>query len=362
MSRILFGGYLGCGNIGDDALLVGLLGALDAASPGNHYEVLSGAPEAMRRRFNLIAVDRRDKKSVQEAISRCDALIFPGGSIFQDATSIGSPYFYRDLVLRAKKAGKKVFLMAQGVGPLTTYFGKKWSADAFRAANVVSVRDPASANAIRALGVDRPVTLTADPAFLLPPPPAPDDAESYGTAGMKTVGICPRPFGDAKKSAAYFADLCRALRRASITPCLIEMDENVDGPLIDEIEKVFGGRLSHIKKPGLPSLVQTRLARMDGVIAVRLHGAILSASVGRAPFIASYDPKTLAAASMLGLPTPLSVQTVAADKMAEAFIQFHQRQETHDKVVASKLEGLQKAARLNVELITRTLSPADTLK
>lgn len=361
MSRILLGGYLGCGNVGDDALLAGLLSALDKESPGHHYEVLSGSPDIMRRKFNLQGVPRRDKKAVHEAIESCDVLIFPGGSIFQDVTSIGSPLYYKDLVIKAKKAGKRVLLLAQGVGPLKTYFGKKFSADAFRAADVVTVRDPASAAAIRNLGVERGILVTADSAFLLPPPAMEDD-DSFGAAGIKTIGICPRPFGDVKKSPVFYSELCKALRHHGYIPSLIEMDEEVDGPLIDEIEKVFGGRISHIKRPGMPSLVQSRMARMDGVIAVRLHGAVLAATVGQAPFILSYDPKTLAIASQLGLPTPFSIDSVKPEKAVEAFLDFQKRRETHQKTVASKMEGLRKAALQNVDVILRTLTPTATLK
>ncbi len=363
MSRILFGGYMGCGNLGDDAILVAFLAALDHLSPGHSYEVFTKSPDAMRSRFNLQGVPRRDKKEVQEAINRCDILLFPGGSIFQDATSVGSSLYYKDLVAKAKKANKKVYLLAQGVGPLSSFFAKKFATDAFNLADFITVRDPASGALLKQLGVKKPFQLSADSAFLLPAPPMEEDeSTSFGAAGIKTVGICPRPFGDAKKCAEFYSDLCKSLRSKNISPCLIEMDEEEDGPLIDQIEKTFGGRVSHIKGAKLPSKVQQRMARMEGIISVRLHGAIFAAGVGIPPYILSYDPKSLALASQLGLPTPMAVDKVKPEKVVDSFLEFHARKAHNAKLVAQKVVELKKLALSNVELVARTLATTDTLK
>lgn len=353
---------MGCGNLGDDAILIAFLSALDRIAPGHQYEAFAKSPDAMRSRFNIQGVARRDKKEIMAAIERCDALVFPGGSIFQDVTSVGSPLYYKDLVAKAKRAQKKVFLLSQGVGPLGSFFGKKFTTDAFNMADYVTLRDAASGALLQQLGVKRPYQITADSAFLLPPPPADEEAASFGAAGIKTVGICPRPFGDAKKCAAFYADLCKALRAKNIIPCLIEMDEEVDGPLIDQIETAFGGRVSHIKNAKLPAKIQQRMVRMEGIISVRLHGGIFAAGVGIAPYILSYDPKSLALASQLGLPSPLPVDKVKPEKVVEGFLEFNARAEQNNKIAAQKLEGLKKLAFSNAELVARTLAGADTIK
>lgn len=353
---------MGCGNLGDDAILLAFLSALDRISPGHQYEAFAKSPDSLRSRFNIQGVARRDKKEIVAAIDRCDALVFPGGSIFQDVTSVGSPLYYKDLVAKAKRANKRVFLLSQGVGPLGSFFGKKFTTDAFTMADFVTLRDAASGALIHQLGVKRPSQITADSAFLLPTPTADEEIESYGAAGIKTIGICPRPFGDPKKCASFYAELCKALRAKNIIPCLIEMDEEVDGPLIDQIESAFGGRVSHIKSAKLPSKIQQRMLRMEGIISVRLHGGIFAATVGIAPFILSYDPKSLALASQLGLPSPLPVDKVKPEKVVDAFLEFHGRAEQNNKIVAQKLDGLKKLALSNVELVARTLGAPDTIK
>ena len=61
----------------------------------------------MVRRYahELAAVDRE--------IQKCDALVFPGGSIFQDVTSLQSVGYYAQLVKRAKGAGKNCVVVHQ---------------------------------------------------------------------------------------------------------------------------------------------------------------------------------------------------------------------------------------------------------
>ena len=142
-SRLLLAGYFGCGNLGDDAILVGFV---DGVVKENHdLVVLSGAPEETYRLYGARSIARRDFKQIEEELERCDALVFPGGSIFQDVTSVRSPAYYSTLVTKAKKAGKKVFFLGQGVGPLKTFFGKRFAVSAFKAADAIVVRDPGSA-------------------------------------------------------------------------------------------------------------------------------------------------------------------------------------------------------------------------
>src|SRR5271165_5505123 len=107
MACILLAGYFGSGNLGDDAIMQGYVMGMRAAGMDETFEVLSGSTDTIQRYYNLQGYERKNMKSVAEGIARCDMLVFPGGSIFQDATSTRSVAYYRELVMRAKKAGKK---------------------------------------------------------------------------------------------------------------------------------------------------------------------------------------------------------------------------------------------------------------
>ena len=149
------------------------------------------------------------------------ALVFPGGSIFQDVTSTRSVMYYAGLVKMAKKAGKKVVLLSQGVGPLNSFFGKKAAGGAFDMADAITVRDPKSAQVIKDLGVNKTVTVAGDMAFLLPRPP--ESAQDFGAAGMKVVGVAPRPWGKKADAISLYAELARMMSQKGMVPMMIPM-------------------------------------------------------------------------------------------------------------------------------------------
>ena len=104
--RLLLAGYIGCGNLGDDAIALGFVQGL--GNSGYDVTVMSGRPEETNRLYGFSVIDRRDFKQYEEAVKSCDAVVFPGGSIFQDATSVRSVAYYSKIITLAKKAKKKV--------------------------------------------------------------------------------------------------------------------------------------------------------------------------------------------------------------------------------------------------------------
>ena len=255
MARLLFGGYFGCGNLGDDSILLGIVHGLE--SSGHDFTALSGTPEETYRQYGIASIPRREQAAVRHAIERCDALVFPGGSIFQDVTSVASVHYYAQLVFLAKKAGKKIVMVGQGVGPLNKFLGKRMALSAFTAADVIVVRDPSSATALAKLGVTRKVRIGADSAFLLPDKVAADSGQGFMVGDMRTVGIAPRPFGRRTKEVAeLFGGFARALFQANVMPVLIEMDRHEDGPLIDAINKQQGGKIPDLRKIHTPMQMQ----------------------------------------------------------------------------------------------------------
>ncbi len=317
MAKLLLAGYFGCGNLGDDAILVGFSDAL--GNRPHEITVLSGAPEDTYRYHKLHSVQRRDMRAVGEAIKACDAIVFPGGSIFQDVTSSRSVYYYLSLVKQAKAAGKKVILLGQGVGPLNSFMGKRWAATAFKMADAIAVRDPGSMTTLKNLGVEKSITVAADTAFLLPPPFQEEENQAgFQVGSMTTAGIAARPFGKGNAIAELFGETARLLFQNNYMPVLIEMDHKEDGPLIQDINTRNGGKVPDLRKQGRPQQIQTRLARMDAIIAVRLHAGILAATVGVPALMVSYDPKVTAFAKLMDLPC-LPLEGLTPTRLFEAF-------------------------------------------
>lgn len=355
MANLLLAGYFGAGNLGDDAILLGFIQGLGNTAHG--VTVMSGNPDEMSRLYGFTTIDRRDMNAFKRALESADALVFPGGSIFQDSSSVKSVAYYGQLVKLAKSKGKKIIFLGQGVGPLTTFLGKRWAASAFSMADAIAVRDPASKAAIQDLGVKNHIRVTADLAFLLPSP-AESDAVGFGVGTMKSVGISVRPHGKKDEIQSLFGEFARLLFNAQIMPVFIEMDRQHDGPLILEISKSQGGKIPDMRKMQTPMHVQQRMSRLDAVVAMRLHAGILAATVGVPPFMVSYDPKVAAFAKLLDLQTAPNVTGLTPQRLFESFTQFMKDRERNDKILARKKEELVKLAWSNMDILAEILPNA----
>ncbi len=352
-SNLLLAGYLGCGNFGDDAILLGFLEGI--SDYGYNFSVLASQPEKLMRTYGLSSVARFDASQVKNAIAECDALVFPGGSVFQDVSSVRSIIYYAGLVKTAKKAGKKVIMLGQGVGPINTFFGKKFARKAFDSADVLMVRDPQSVQTIRSLGCQVTPRVAADMAFLLPDP-AKDGAPAFSAGGMKTVGISIRPYGKLTNQIVdTFSDLSQMLFKAGWMPVLMGLDENEDFALMEKISKKNGGKVPDLKGVGGPVPLQQRISRMDAVIAMRLHAGILAATVGVPPYMVSYDPKVNAFANSLGLATPPSIEGLTAQRLFDGFTTFVKDRDRIADSLVRRREDLRSQAQENIKALHAAL-------
>ncbi len=346
----MLAGYLGAGNFGDDAAMLGLINGLRSTS--YDFLALSGNPEETYRLYNVRSFPRRDDKYVKEAMAQCDALVFPGGSIFQDVTSLGSVLYYEGLVSSAKKAGKKVIMVGQGVGPLTSFFGKRKALNAFNLADGITVRDPGAIQALKDLGCKRPAKLAADSAFLLPPPIAGTETEGFNVGNMRTVGVAPRAVKEKGRDiAGLFGEFCRLLYQSGTMPVLISMDKMEDNALIDEISKKQGGKVPDLKKVTTPMQLQERIARFDTVVAMRLHAGILAATVNVPALMISYDPKVTAYARIMEIGNALGLEGLTATRLLDAYVAFVKDKERNMKILEKKRAEQTQAALASVELI-----------
>lgn len=352
MPHIVLAGYLGCGNLGDDAVMLGIVERL---GPECEFTVLSGDPDETHRQYSLQSVPRKNFGQVELAMKRADAVIFPGGSVFQDSTSVKSVLYYAHIAKLAKKHSNKLIFLGQGVGPLKSFFGKRQSTAAFNSADLICVRDPGSMATLRDLGVKVKVHQAADSAFLLSPP-LQEEGSTYNVGGMKSIAIAPRPIHKkGNDDVVLMGEFCRMAYQAGYAPTLIEMDPAEDGPLIDAISKQQGGRIPQLRKLGSPMMVQQRLARMDSVVAVRLHAGILAASVGVPPLMVSYDPKVSAFSQQIGVGPALPIEGLTPSRLFDAFQNHLKERERLAVVVRQKLAEQQSSAMKNILLAREIL-------
>ncbi|WP_087069113.1 polysaccharide pyruvyl transferase CsaB [Cyanobium sp. NIES-981] len=294
--RPLLVGYYGEHNLGDDALLEVLLAALPA---GCRPTVTARDQSLVQRRYGVATVDRTSLAAVLEAVGRCDALVFGGGSLLQDSTSFLSLVYYATLVLLARSQGKPVLLWGQGLGPLRRKRSRWLVRGLLPLVTAVSWRDPASAALARSLGRRGEGAVGADPVWSVAP-------ELWRGEGGPIV-LCFRPTpqleGEGWRPWLQALEGLAPERELIWLPFHAHQDRGLLASLRAQglLSPALAARSRELS-PDRPREAMRLCAGSGLVLAMRLHGLILAAAAGAPTAALSYDPKVEAAASALGCP------------------------------------------------------------
>lgn len=295
--KVLISGYYGFGNLGDEAILSGLIAGLQARD--YRLSVLSNNPEKTRALHGVEAVTRY--KGLPSALLQCDAVISGGGGLLQDKTSARSLRYYLGVLRLAKALGKRCAVYAQSVGPLSPT-----GARAVRrtlADIPVAVRDGASQRLLASLDID--ATLVADAALLLPEP--------KGTTTMSlTPPVLLIPRGGYPEITEALIALAKALRVKGVPLAGMAIQPGQDDEPLKKLKEAVPELA--LWRADTPSAALSTVAGAAHVVSARLHGLIFAAAARR-PFSGIvYDPKVAAFAEEVGAPAyhlPLELDEVA---------------------------------------------------
>lgn len=295
MARVVIAGYYGYDNAGDEAIAEAVVYAFRTLAPGVHITVLSGQPARTRSRLGVDSVARFSPTAVARALARCHLFVFGGGSLLQDVTSFRSLLYYQALFALALALGKPVAVYANGLGPIRSRLGRAVTASLLRRARMVSLRDRHSWEEAIRLGVRAPL-LTADPAFLLSPPPPEELAEIVGTEGWDTmphprVGVAPRPWPASPRFVREMAASLDRLAREGASVVFIPMQYPHDTAAIEEIRAAMTQPARVLARRYEPRQLMGLFGQLDLVIGMRLHALIFAAAAGVPVVGISYDPK-----------------------------------------------------------------------
>ena len=314
--KLLVSGYYGFGNLGDEALLAGLLSGL----PGAQVTVLSGQPDATRALHNVGAVHRLTGLG---ALVTHDALLSGGGGLLQDKTSSRSLRYYLGVISLAKRLGKRVVVYGQSVGPLSPA-GERGVARALKGVPV-AVRDKPSQTLLARLDIS--AELVADAALALPAPLA-------RPAENAPVLFVPR--GGFREVTAAFAALAQRLEAEGVPLAGLALQPNEDErPLDDLVRAAPSLQKLTVRTPGeaLETVSGSRY-----VVSARLHGLIFAARAGRPASGVAYDPKVAAFCDEAGLPVhPVKVDV---DALYKEVFKFRGNKARTKMVVARAQTGL----------------------
>ncbi|MEP0765019.1 MAG: polysaccharide pyruvyl transferase CsaB [Fimbriimonadia bacterium] len=346
--KLVIAGYFGCGNLGDDAILAGFLEGI-AGLPVRPM-ALSGHPERTRRTFSIGSVHRMNLAAVRESLSGAEALVFAGGSIFQDVTSIRSVYYYAKLVSLGKSLTGRVILLGQGFGPVRTWLGRRFVRGALSQVDAIAVRDEESGRLATSLGAKCEVRLTADMAWLAKPEAGGDG--SFGIGDQGAVGLVPRLWRNTREVAAAFGGLSRHLSNQGKLPLLIPFEE-CDEKMASQMTALGHPSPTIVKGIRAPGALMARMERLQGVVTMRYHGALFAARAGIAPLLVSYDPKVAALAGVLGLPKSVPVEGLTADRLIAAWDEHERNHAALETNLLQKRQTLSEKALENIALLKR---------
>lgn len=283
--RVLLVGYFGFGNVGDELLrgiysdkLLQKLEDYDISVLSNN-QILDSKGQEVRfiHRSDLIAI-------IEELIS-CEAIIVPGGGVFQSITSCRSLLYYLLIIWLARKFKTKVILPAQGLGPwknkgfIAEHIHKQLAKE-LKKADYITVRDNASMSKYQEItSPDEKIELTTDLAFLKN-----NFLKKRPRGRIEFMRIYAILRGSVKSSPRIATELIQLVKDSeniNLVPVAFQPGEDSevwrkagwegDIKTVDNIETVFN--------------------EADLVISMRLHGCVIASIMG-IPWIGlSYDPK-----------------------------------------------------------------------
>ncbi|MBQ7299016.1 MAG: polysaccharide pyruvyl transferase CsaB [Clostridia bacterium] len=315
---LLFCGYYGFGNMGDDSLLRAIIANLRRIDPDARMTVMSRCPDKTARMYGTHAVNRFNPFSVIRAMRHAKVLIFGGGNLLQDGSSARSLYYYTWILKTAKRCGCRIMVYANGIGPLHLEKSRRAAADALSLADIITLRERDSVHECEVLGVrcDR-IRLTADPAFTLreaDPSWVSGLCARYGMVnGKRYFVVALREWKkDEERRCAAMAAICdRMYEEHGLIPVFLPMHEPLDMEINRAVQ--LRCRCETLLLSGLTGgEMLGLLRRVEFVAAMRLHTLIYSTAVGTPAIGLAYDGKLRAFMETTGQPYMLEEPDEAA--------------------------------------------------
>jgi polysaccharide pyruvyl transferase WcaK-like protein len=313
---LVFGGWFGSGNIGDDAILIGLRNAFHEAAPDVELVALSTDPTYTRGVCGVESVRLRGPRSALggglkeylPAFREVDGCLISGGTPFYDygylsrGIHVGLP-----IIL-----DKKIFCFSVGAKPITSPLGVRFMRLLLGRTSLVSARDDPSRRILQGFTTS-PVALTGDPALLMPPAREEAARRLLERAGVEVeepaVAVCPRLLSTdyrnhyhdeveastmnlIRESIAYAADKLLQDRYQVVFLPMHVAEPDDDRTEIEGIIRRMSSRGARVVVDWVhPREIMAALGLMRLVIGLRLHSLIFAASRGVPIVSVGYDAK-----------------------------------------------------------------------
>jgi polysaccharide pyruvyl transferase CsaB len=372
--RITISGSYGGMNLGDEAILEGLLGRLRASRPAA-ITVLSRNPSDTVARHGVDrAIEARShtRKEMTTELRGTDVFVLGGGGILYDRDAEA----YMREVLIAHELDIPVFVYAISAGPLTSQRSRLAVRDALNASSstVITVRDRLGYRLLEDVGVRREIHLTADPAFLLDPEDL--SAEVLATDGVdvsrRLVGFSVREPGPAAPDIdpeEYHALLANA---ADFVVNRFDADV-VFVPLERTDVQHSHGVVAHMQQAERAEILRRRytprqiihlMGRFEFAVGMRLHFLIFATLAGTPITALPYASKVAGLLEDLEIEMPPLGDISIGQLLARIDRSWDTRQTIRGAIQSHRTSLRQRAEQNNellVDLIRRRVRPEDQL-
>ena len=293
--RIAISGSYGGMNLGDEAILEGMLGQLRATLSAD-ITILSRNPSdtlARHRVEGAIAPRSLTRREMAEELRRFDLLILGGGGILYDHDV---EEYMREVFL-ANELNVPVFVYAISAGPLTRHAARQAVRDALNGSpsTVITVRDRLGYRLLEDVGVSQEIHLTADPAFLLDKEELPADSlRAQGVdVSRRLVGFSVREPGPAAPDIDpddYYQLLANAadfiVKRYDADVVFVPLertDVQHSHAVVAHMQRAEKAEI--VRRQFSPRQLIDLMGRFEFAVGMRLHFCIFSALSGT-PFTA----------------------------------------------------------------------------
>ncbi len=360
-SDIIINGYYGYKNTGDDALLQAMLDSIKKENPDAHITVLSASPKETALRYSVNSINRYNLIKVVKAMKKAKLFISGGGSLLQDVTSTKSLVYYTEMIKLAKRSGLKIMIYANGFGPINKQSNLERVKKALSSADYISVREPASREAILSLLPELDIKISADPAFSLTKANEKWSSKLCEKLGFTedkkyfAVSVRDWQYNDSK-IVSTLSDYCSHIHNQyGFIPVFITMQSSKDISIIGKIRERLNCEALTVNNITAKELLSV-MERMKFAVGMRLHFLIFSVIAATPSIGLSYDPKINALLEYIGLSNPFDTSNLSLEELigkTRELIENSEEISTQLKLISSKMSEMNKLdAKITKELIS----------
>ncbi len=370
-SDILFSGYYGFGNMGDDSLLISIIKNLRQYAPDVRLTAFTHNPKKMSKKYGIKCVGRFNILAVIREMKHAKLLISGGGSLFQNNTSAKSLEYYLQIIYLAKRMNLKCMVYANGIGPLYGKRSHEKVKKVLSEANAITLREPSSYEFLREIELDEKILrnagVSADPALTLSPCSNARKAyilEKYGISTPESCfAVSLREWQKLRTSESldsrddFIRDIAAAVVEISIRtgkkPVFIPVQRSLDDSICLDVKSITEKKLG-TKCPLLKGLsaseVIALISDMSFVMGMRLHMLIYASAAGVPAIGISYDPKVKAFLEYANQFASFEAIKISPEELADAAEKLLQRREELCKKITARTSELKSLADTDAKM------------